>query len=241
MMPPTQAIFRAVRLLDAAPAAAGLALLHWQSDDPAGRLVQVYLNGELCEVTDRTDERELWLHLDRSIANRVELIAVDPAERWLDYRDRLSAFDPRPTTTASLALRRDEALPIDTIVTVEVDGHCADRRPMWGAMDSRGGFGGLFGVGEFGRDEPAGPGIGLGAFGVGSFGADGRAWRWRDDRLPAGAHEIHATARDATGRVLATMTEPDTFTIDPLPTPATLIHETSPTGLTLRWNPADNT
>ncbi len=216
MNEPTQSIFEQVLLRHVEPDVPGPALLTWRAD--AGEhLVQVYVNGRLADVTQRPDQRELWVHLDRAGAARVELIAVDPRDRWRDNASRLAGWTPKHVHAAVLRFARDEALPIETRVTIDVDGERHTVEPLWRAADHRGGFGALFGVGEFGRDAATGVGLGLGEFGAGGFGWDGAAWRWRDERLSPGEHVIDCRMTDAHGRTVAQLAQPARVVIDAPP------------------------
>lgn len=224
-----QTTFEHVRLAAADPPFEQLAQLTWRLAEPAGRAVQVYVDGELYDAAADAEPSELWLHLDRSVDHRIALMAVEPAERWVDH---VQAPPPQP----SLVLGRDESLPIDSVGTVRIGGVVVYEERLWSAADHRGGFGALFGVGEFARDAPTGPGLGLGEFAVGPFGADGRAWRWRGAPLPPGPHTIDAQVHDAAGRTVAQLPAPIQHDAPPpLPAPPALTAEPGPTGLTLRW------
>jgi len=209
-----------------------LALLTWRQ--PAGdtRLAQVYLDGRLHDVATRPDQRQMWLHVNRSRSHRIELLVVDPADAWSDFSKELTTWDPPFVTAVQQVLVRDESLPVDSRVIVTLDGVDDDGAWLWGPGDSRGGFGGLFGVGPFGYDAATGPGFGLGAFGAGPLLADGRAWVWRRDDLPAGEHTLEMRIEDRHGHIVATHPQ-QTFTIDALPDPPAdlTLDET----FTLRW------
>lgn len=236
MNQPTQTVFDQVLLRSAPPEAAGTCLLSWQMNASAGYRVQVYINGRLHDTAVDAQQRQMWLHLDRSIENRVALLAVDPADRWTDHSDQLS-IDPPANSLAEFALHRDLALPVDAEVELSVDGQATHRGPLWSALDTRGGFGGVFGHGEFGHDDLTGPGLGLGEFGAGPFGSDGAAWRWSTGRLTAGDHTIGVSVLDDAGRTVGEFDEPRSITVDALPKPASAItFENSPTGLTLKWS-----
>ncbi len=216
MNQPTQTIFERVLLRPVEPDVTGAALLTWHADQ-GDWLVQVYVNGRLYDVTHRANQWQMWLHLDRRRMAIVELLAVDPTDRWRDCSDHLSAGQPRWTTQASLAITRDETLSIDARVAVTVDGQPHTTEPLWGVDDNRGGFGGLFGIGEFGRDAATGPGHGLGEFGVGPFNSDATAWRWQTGSLPAGEHVIACVVHDRHGRAIAELAEPVHVVIDAAP------------------------
>jgi len=214
---------------------AGLALLTWRQAACDDRLTQVYVDGRWYDTTDQPTQRQRWLELDRSIHHRIELLAVAPADRWTDFGSRLT--DLSSTGRVSVALTRDSALDIDSAVQVYVDGQLVESRPMWTAADPRAGFGGAFGIGEFGRDEITGPGHALGAFGVGPFGSDGQPWRWADDHLAPGMHEIDVRIIDTHGRIVGELDESIEHEIaEPMTRIGSLTIDDGPTGLTLRWS-----
>ena len=162
----------------------------------------------------------MWLHLDRAADVRVELLAVDAADAWVDHSTLLRSWDPPFVTRAALAIVRDERLPIDSRVVVAVDSEDEADAPLWGVADSRAGFGGLHGIGEFGRDHATAPGSGLGEFGIGAMGGEGAAWRWRRDDLPAGDHELSMRVLDHTGATAGQVETPTSISLDGLPASA---------------------
>ena len=237
MNPPTQDIFEWVWVEPAEPDAPQLVRVQWRTTGQDDRLVQVYVDGRPYAVNPFAVVDEMYLELDRSVDHWIELLAVDAGDACRDLSNRLSALGVRPVNQASLALVRDERLDASARVTVTVDGQVRHVGPMWGGADSRAGFGGLFGVGEFGRDAATGPGVGIDVFGAGAFGAGGTSWHWRG-AAPAGVSEIDAIVHDAGGHEIGRLTEPVTVTTDRLPRPASQFkHSTGPTGLTLHWTP----
>lgn len=236
MTQPTQTIFEQVLLEAARPVDAGLALLSWQLSDGAERLVQVYLNGQLHDAALDAQQRQLWMQLDRSIDNCVELLAVSPADRWCDFSSRLSAIDPPIESRATVAIVRDPSLPIDAQVELQVDAMVQRRSALWSALDTRGGFGSAMGLAQFGWDELTSPGLGAAEFGVGPFGSEGRAWRYETDRLGPGSHTLSLSVRDAAGRILGELAQPASVQLETLPRPAVAFtFENTPNGLILRW------
>lgn len=185
---PTQDVFDGA-LLRPATDGSGLAQLTWRAAGQGDRVVQVYIDGRLYDATAEPTDRAMWLQLDPTRGHAVELLAVPSEQRWADHREALGGGSSAFTLTAAVAMNRDESWPIDSRVTVHVDGELVHDRPLWASTDHRGGFGGLFGEGPFGRDPATAPGSGLGEFGFGAFGFGGAAWRWRG-RLTSGEHTI---------------------------------------------------
>jgi hypothetical protein len=215
------------------PDRAAMALLTWSMPPGDERFVQVYVNGALYDATIDPAQREIWLHLDRLKTARVELLAVEPADVRRDFSSDLAAWEPPFVTRAQLTIVRDESWPIDSRVIVSIDGVDGPGSALWGPNDSRGGFGGLFGIGPFGYDTATSPGHGLGEFGLGPFGSDGAAWRWSRDDLTPGQHTLNLRIEDAAGRTIAVMDQ-RTITIDAIPDPP--VNLTLDETFTLRWD-----
>ncbi|NBC10754.1 MAG: hypothetical protein GVY24_03345, partial [Planctomycetes bacterium] len=216
------------------------ALLTWppppEGESPAGALVQVYVDGALHDATTDPRQRELWLSLDRTQTRRIQLLAVAPGDVSRDLSHRLPDDEPSADDRIAVTLVRDEALPIDTRLTIRIDGHIHHQTPLWPGNVNRNGFGALFGQGGFGRDNAAAPGFALTTFGHGPFGYDTDALRWQSAPLPAGEHTLRIDAHDALGRAVATPLE-QTFTLHPLPAPPRDLRITD--DLTLTWSDPD--
>lgn len=239
MNPMDQSVFEGVTATPVVPATTGLVRLAWQAPGQGDRLVQVYVDGRLHAVTADAATRQMWLTLRRDRACVIELVAVDAAVAWADHRDHLAAT-ANWRSRAELRLVRDETLPADTRVRVSVDGRRRVERALWSAGDPRGGFGGAFGIGSFGRAYVGFAGAGLGAFGHGPFAVDSHPWRWRSASVGPGPHTIEAQAIDAAGRVVAELTEGavPAFEADRLPPGAEnlRLEATGPTGLRIVWD-----
>ncbi|MHB1156096.1 MAG: hypothetical protein ACYC26_04575 [Phycisphaerales bacterium] len=189
----------------------GLLHLTWIASQQGQRFVQVYVNGELYDVSMNAGQREMWLHTDGLSDVSVELRMVEADQAWMDQSGR---------SVAELALLRDEGLPIDARVVVSVDGTDAAEGRLWDAMNFRSGFGGLFGEGEFGHDAASAPGMGMGELGVGAMGMDGVAWRWTSQAMAAGEHVLALRVTDMTGRTIAQAGEARVVEIDANAKPA---------------------
>lgn len=216
-----------------------LALVHlwWSAPEQGDRLVQVYVDGELVEMSQDPLQRDLWLMCDRGRDHRIELLAVPLSGVdgiWHDRSDLLQGWDPAVKSGLSLAVLRDELLPVDTCVSVEVDGQIIDRGPMWPAWESRGGMGALFGLGAFGFDVVTGPGLGVGELGMGPLGTDGTAWRWDRGDLDLGEHVVGVSVRDGMGRQLMDPVLIEGVVVESLPAAASSL--SIDPDFTLRWN-----
>lgn len=211
-----------------------LVYLTWRYEGEPPAAVQVYVNDELSDWIDDPDQREAWLILDRTRPQRVELLAVLPSGRVeKDVPQALGGWQPPVTDRLTATLLRDESLPPDTHLSVSVDGEAVASGPMWPQNVPRSGFGGLFCVGGFGRDDAAGLGLGRGELGLGALGTDGSPWRWAEHVDSVGTRTVTIHADDGNGSPVA---PPITFpprTTDTLPAPARDLRAT--TDFTLTW------
>lgn len=199
-----------------------LVQLWWRAPQQGDRLVQVYVQGELYDVTPDPSIKEICLLIDRAQTNRIELLAVpadDPQAVWRPQPEQLASWEPSVMSTAQVALVRDEVLPVDTQMGVSVDGVGTDHGAMWPNDETRSGFGALWGTGCFGYDDATGLGLGIGELGAGPLGADGTAWRWRRDDLGVGSHDIEVRAVNYAGLPVADALLIQNVLIDNLPDP----------------------
>jgi len=240
MSAPTQTIFEHVlaRPVDR-PGGVDPKLVHvsWSAPQQGNRLAQVYVNDRLHEVSPWPEARELWLLLDRRRSHRIELLAIDANDErgvWRSRADQLAGWSPAVTDVASLAVLRDQKLPVDARFAVTVDGALSDRGAVWPGDVPRSGFGAVFGEGGFGIDAAAGPGLGLGELGYGPLGSDGSAWRWRRADLNEGTHDLTVAAIDGEGQA-ASSPLTQSITIQRLPQPAADLRVDN--DFTLRWEP----
>jgi hypothetical protein len=215
-----------------------LAHLWWSAPSQGNRLVQVYVQGELYDVTLDVTQREIYLDLDRTHTNRIELLAVpadDPQALWRPQQNLLASWSPSVASTAEVSLVRDELLATDTQVVVSIDGSDMDHGSMWPSDVSRSGFGALLGMGCFGFDDTTGPGLGIGDLGAGSLGVDGFSWRWRRGDLGQGVYDIDLTTVNHAGQTVANPLNFQNVTLDDLPEPVAGL--TLDENFTLSWTP----
>jgi len=213
-----------------------LAHLWWSAPSQGDRLVQVYVQGELYDVTLDITQREIYLNLDRTRTNRIELLAVpadDPEAVWRPQPDMLTSWSPGVVSATELRIVRDEALAIDTQVVVSIDGTNLDHGSMWPNDVPRSGFGALMGMGCFGFDDATGPGLGIGDLGAGSLGADGFAWFWHRGDLGPGVYNLDLTTVNHAGLPTANPLGFLDVAIDDLPAPVAGL--TLDEAFTLSW------
>lgn len=212
--------------------------LWWRLRPGANDVVQVYVNDELTEVSHDPARPEAWLILDRGRAQRIELLALpreDPDSWWCPQPERLTSWSPKVCDRTQVRLLRDEAMPIDTQIEVRRNGELVAGGAMWPSDTPRSGFGGLFGVGAFGRDTAAGPGLGRGELGYGPLGTDAAAWTTAPINLPPGQNQLTIHTTDAAGQEIAPPLSPPPIAADALPQPARDL--TISPDFTLAWTP----
>jgi len=235
----SQSVFEVVLIRSVSQASGehrSLMHLWWSAPGQGDRLVQVYIDGFLVEVTQDTIQRELWLIYDRHTGHRIELLAVpanDPDMIWRNYEEELQSWSPPVNGGLRVGVIRDEGLPIDTRLAVNLDNVNIDEGAMWPSSEHRGGFGALFGLGEFGRDAATGLGLGREELGMGLLGVDGTAWRWRREDAAVGNHTLVIEAIGQAGQELADSLTVSGIEIDGLPSSASTLSIDQ--DFTLRW------
>lgn len=221
MIPPTTDVFELVT----ARAAHGRpweVLVAWRAPTQGDRLVQLYVDQRLAAVTTHPDDREATLLIDPSHRRTIEPLAVDADSAGLEMPHALASWHRGERHAMTAEVMRDERFAPDAALRRSVDGEEPQTAPLWDHGVARSGFGGLFGLGGFGFDDAAGPGLGRGELGRGPLGSDGDALRIRHDALAAGEHTLTLEGIDAAGRPLAPpLTQTHTVTRPPAP-PAAL-------------------
>lgn len=179
----------------------GLVHLWWKAPREGERLVQVYVNGELAEVSVEPGQCQMWLIVEPGRSHRIELVAVEGELVWQEWGEALKGWEPAVKDVVELRLVRAKTLLPRAEVRVLVDGQEAERGKLFSEGEGRGGFGALFGLGGFGFDALTAAGLGEGELGVGPLGEDGRWWRGRIEGLEDGEHSIEVEVVDEKGRV----------------------------------------
>ncbi len=194
-----------------------LVYLWWSAPIQGNRVVQVYVQGELYDVTLDSTVREMVLVLDRTRTNRIELLAVaddDVEAIWRPQPDLLESWQPEVLDVVEVTMVRDEALPVDTHVVAEVGGQAVDSGAVWPNDVNRSDPDDLL---EFA--DVSGLGLGVGGLGAGRLGFDATVWRWRRDDLAVGSHDININAVDLAGQPAADPILLQDVLIDNLPDP----------------------
>ncbi len=189
--------------------------LWWRAPLQGDRVVQIYVQDELYDVSLDSWARAMFLVLDRTRTNRMELLAVpagDPEAIWRAQPDLLRSWQPRVSDVAAVSLIRDETLSVDTRVDVEVDGVVIDSGLMWSNQVHRSDPDGNLEAGDV-----AGLGLGIGNLGAGRLGYDAASLCWRRDDLRQGTYDIVIGAVDSSGHPAADPLLLDDVLIDGLP------------------------
>ena len=211
--------------------------LWWSAPGQGDRVVQIYIDGELVDVTVSPPQREAWVLCDRGRAHRIELLAVgvdEPECLWVERLELLNSWEPAVVGELGFSVIRDERLAVESVVSVLDGGVMIDEGALWPADAHRGGMGAVFGVGEFGYDAVTGVGLGRGELGMGRLGADGEAWRWFRNDLAVGQHSLEVVVEDRTGQIISGPAPVGEFLIEALPVAASKFEIVS--DFTLGWS-----
>jgi hypothetical protein len=209
--------------------------LWWRAPLQGNRLVQIYIDDVLYDVTFDPVVRNMYLMLDRSRTRRIELLAVplgDPEAVWRPQPGLLKSWQPPVSSNAQLTLIRDETMPQDTQLVVSLDGKFVAHGPMWPTTEPRSGSLTQDGVVY---NDACGLGLGIGDLGSGPLGYDGTAWRWGRNDLDPGYHDVRITSIDQSGFPVSVPLDVSVL-IEQLPGPVTGFTISQPFGLS--WSPA---
>ncbi len=186
-----------------------VALVKWRSGW-TDKLHQVYVNGRYAGATLEVGQRQQLVHLpiSPSMAVRIEVFAVEPAQGHIDFSDELEAAGD--SGRVRITLLRDQSLPIDSVFSIYSDngsGEIDYDNPLnespiriWAAWQDKAGWGmSSFGESDFGYDGSAAVGFGKGSFGNGQFGLDADSLEWISEPLSAGVYKFAVRIMDSNG------------------------------------------
>ncbi len=213
------------------PESAALLVRFSMPAELAGRLVQVYVNGELAAATERAEQRELLVPAPPSPdwpAADVRLLAVQPRDADEDF-SALLGEQPRGGRVR-LRWPRTNNVPPGSTLNVFGNGEAGaidfawplNERPIPWWPDGVGmwGFGlAPFAEADFGGDCAAMsgcPGFAVGGFGIGQFGFDAEWASWLSPPLAGGQHRLAVVVLDELGNASPPSPEVEA-TIVPLP------------------------
>ncbi len=188
----------------------------------AGCHHQLYINGQLADVTDTPQQRAFDVVADTS-AQELAVIAVPARYRYNNFAAELPASAGRPPWVCPLRLPLNTTHHPTEILHVYHDnatGLLADepalRQPLWPSSSAPWGFGtDAFGEGGFGFDASAAPGL-AGAFGLGPFGIDRECLTVDIPLQSEGLHQLELRATATSGEE----SDPTTTTFSAAPPPA---------------------
>ncbi|MCK4874170.1 MAG: hypothetical protein KAS72_15715 [Phycisphaerales bacterium] len=212
-----------------------LVLVRWFPAVTLTWALQIYVDGNLCDVVTRRGTDRLVLRIDRGESAVIELIAVDALDPWAVRPDELSGFLAPPNRRVVVESFRDPTgLSPEMQLGIEVDDVLVDVAPIWPSDAARPGFGLVFGEEDFGVGMTVGPGFGNTEQGCGPFGCGGSVLR-RAIHVPAGADcDISVVLIDGGGSVVsseAISAECELYAVTPAPSPA----EPSDDDFTITW------
>jgi len=202
----------------------GLIVVQWRSSE-TGKLFQVYVNGRLAGVTADPEQRMLLAPYDHSHPAAIEIVAVDAAEKDVDYAGELTGFTRDDGSHVLLSWPRLGTMPLGSEARVcwnDGDGEIDYDNPIatqavWGDPTEKWGYG-LDGFGEVGFGYSGGAiGFGRGAFGLGEFGFDAEMMTFESEALPLGTYCLAVRLADATGNLDEGDVTSVELSIDPLP------------------------
>ncbi|MFB3894138.1 MAG: hypothetical protein ACE15C_19210 [Phycisphaerae bacterium] len=194
----------------------------------AGMHHQLYINGRLADWTDTPDQRSFILQA-ASAPRELLVAAVEACNRLADFSGSLEASRRRPAwawrgwiTRGPRYARGTRVAVLHDRATGVLDGTPADVRDIWPASAPRWMWGeDAFGLGGFGFDGRAAPGLGMGAFGAGMFGLDEALVGLEAEMCEDGVHQVVLRVIAADGSFADGA--PQSFAASPPPAPAELL------------------
>ena len=222
---------------DGTPAGPGTIEVTWQSTH-ADRWHQVYVDGRLAGVTARPADRHLVATVPagrsgRHAMVRVELLAVDAADRWTDLADALTGF--APDSGAEVRLTWQAGLYLDpNLAAFDVFGDEATGTIDYDAP--------LNELPIAARPDGRTPwGFGTGGYGVGAWGQAAAVYAWTADPAAGGVHRFAVVAVDAAGNRLESAADVE-IAVAPLPRPPEAFrvsaYDPGTRVATLAWDPS---
>ena len=189
---------------------------------------QLYVNGQLADVTDTAEQRTFCLPADTS-PMEVAIAAVDRLNRETDMSDRLPPPLRNPgwvyssSVVQSVSHRIGDRLSCHKDHTTgQVDPQPLMVREIWPAWVPRWAWGEIaFGAGGFGYGGTGAPGLGKGAFGAGPFGMNADVLHIYAPLSEEGNHQIVLRTVAQDGRSVDSETQ--NFAATPPPKPAASI------------------
>lgn len=211
--------------LKSIPGSVATKVIRWL-DDYTDVLYQLYVNGKLTnETTNINATKEFVVTLETGVTFALQVIAIDEADRGIDYGDYLTYTD---SIGAKVELKWSASdCEYDSTTDIYYDGETGTidtDTPLnvktienWPTGQGKSGFGfGEFGMDAFGYGG-GGMGFGLGAFGIGAFGFDCDYVTWTSRPMPAGSYKFQVQQFDTVGNEDDGSSPVQTVFVDPYP------------------------
>jgi hypothetical protein len=198
-------------------------LVSWRSEHE-DKFYQVYVNGCPAGVTVNVKQRKIVvpLRLLKGRANKIEIVAVDAAQKYADLSEQLKTV---MAGRLKVSMPRSMSLPYEGQMEVYSNGgadHVDYQQPitkkpiqLWASREDKGGFGlSRFGKSDFGYDSSASVGFGLGDFGSGEHGFDSNVANWESEELSTGVYKFGVKVTDHKGNNEIVLSETETVIIE---------------------------
>ena len=203
----------------------GLVMVNWRSEE-TDKLFQVYVNGQWSGATSHPRQRKLLVEYEHPHIAAIEVVAVLPNEKSVDFSGELAGFTGADGCHAVIHWPRRGVLPLGSRTMVygdEGSGQINYTDPLatietWAGVAEKWGYGlDGFGKGDFGYSGTGAVGWGRGSFAWGEFGFDAEIQVFISDALAAGKYQFAVRVCDTQGNFIEGEDEVVTVYLDPLP------------------------
>ena len=203
----------------------GLILISWSSG-MTDKLFQVYVDGQLSGVTSDPGQRKLLVQYEHNHTAAIEVVAVEPADKDVDYAGQLEGFTVVDGSHAIISWPKRGVLPLESQACVYGNagsGAIDYSQPLvtekvWAGQWEKWGWGlDAFGRGDFGYSGTAAVGWGRGSLGQGEFGFDAELQSFQSEALSAGTYSFAVRHSDGLGNYIAQNDTICEVSVDPLP------------------------
>jgi len=202
----------------------GMIQVSWKSSE-TDKLFQVYVNGRWGGVTSDPEQRKLLVEYEHSHLAAIEIIAVEPEEKYTDYEGQVRGFFHVRGPHVIVSWPKRGTIPLGSKVAIFGDGGTGEMdyenplaiREVWEGETEKWGWGlDEFGQGDFGYSGTGSIGWGRGAMGRGEFGFDAEMQEFESETLTEGIYKFGIRTTDRLGN-LAEEGDEVTVWVDPLP------------------------
>ena len=203
----------------------GIILGSWKSDE-TDKLFQVYVNGQWAGATSHPHQRMLLVPYEHTHTAALEVIAVEPEERNIDFSDKLKGFTSNDGSHAILTWPKRGVIPLGSQANVywnsgegEIDySEPLITKDIWSSPINKWGWGlDAFGKGDFSYSGTGAIGWERGSFGLGEFGFDAELQKFQSNVLPIGTYMFAVRLRDELGNLDEGEITTVSISVDPLP------------------------